>query len=274
MTAGQLGQDPAGLGKADVGALARRAVLEGTVVRRSGRIVFKDEAGKPALRWKFTNAWPKQYSASSLSGTATEVAIEELLVVVEGFELGAVGHAITGQAPTCPPVANASTTGALAQNGATSMRSSPSSIRIHAITEARLAVYAVTSQEPVTNPQVSARAITVSGRSAVDRWTVVPSYTSRIPSCSRSRRRGPGSEGRTGPGSSAEPCALPLRDVPVRLVTVYRAAAGLHSPNRQYLVKRSSVSSASISSFHTPSSHIGTVSRRSQTTTLSGWCVR
>ncbi|MFF4466499.1 phage tail protein [Streptomyces mirabilis] len=98
VTAGQLGQDPAGLGKADVGALARRAVLEGTVVRRSGRIVFKDEAGKPALRWKFTNAWPKQYSASSLSGTATEVAIEELLVV-EGFELGAVGHAITGQAP-------------------------------------------------------------------------------------------------------------------------------------------------------------------------------
>ncbi|WP_353962489.1 MULTISPECIES: hypothetical protein [unclassified Streptomyces] len=29
--------------------------------------MLNDEAGKPALRWKFTNAWPKQYSAPSLS---------------------------------------------------------------------------------------------------------------------------------------------------------------------------------------------------------------
>ncbi|MET8623001.1 phage tail protein [Kitasatospora sp. NPDC004669] len=67
----------------------RRSVLEGTVVRRSGHITLNDEAGKPALRWKFTNAWPKQYSAPSLSGTATEVAIEELVLVVESFELDA-----------------------------------------------------------------------------------------------------------------------------------------------------------------------------------------
>ncbi|MGW1376133.1 phage tail protein [Streptomyces sp. NPDC002446] len=65
----------------------RRAVLEGTVIRRSGHIVLNDEAGKPALRWKFTNSWPKHYSAPSLSGTATEVAIEELVLVVESFEL-------------------------------------------------------------------------------------------------------------------------------------------------------------------------------------------
>ncbi|MGW8357720.1 phage tail protein [Streptomyces wedmorensis] len=65
----------------------RRAVQEGTVVRRTGLLVLNDEAGEPELRWKFTNAWPKQYSAPSLSGTATEVAIEELVLVVEGFEL-------------------------------------------------------------------------------------------------------------------------------------------------------------------------------------------
>ncbi|MFB6530391.1 phage tail protein [Streptomyces sp. NPDC056399] len=65
----------------------RRAVLEGTVVRRTGHIVLNDEAGKPALRWKFTHAWPKQYSAPSLSSTATEVSIEELVLVVESFEL-------------------------------------------------------------------------------------------------------------------------------------------------------------------------------------------
>jgi phage tail-like protein len=67
----------------------RRAVLEGMVIRRTGHIVLNDEAGKPALRWKFTNAWPKQYSAPSPSGTATEIAIEELVLVVESFEIDA-----------------------------------------------------------------------------------------------------------------------------------------------------------------------------------------
>ncbi|OLZ71977.1 phage tail protein [Streptomyces sp. IMTB 2501] len=67
----------------------RRNVLEGTVTRRSGRITFNDEAGKPTVRWKFTNAWPKQYTAPSLSGTSTEVAVEELVLVVETFELDA-----------------------------------------------------------------------------------------------------------------------------------------------------------------------------------------
>ncbi|MFF2519740.1 phage tail protein [Streptomyces sp. NPDC058086] len=66
----------------------RRSVLDGRTVRRSGQIVLKGEAGKPALRWKFANAWPKQYAAPSLSGTATEVTIEQLVLVVEGFELG------------------------------------------------------------------------------------------------------------------------------------------------------------------------------------------
>jgi phage tail-like protein len=65
----------------------RRNVLAGTVTRRSGRLTLNDEASKPTLRWKFTNAWPKQYSAPSLSETSTEVAIEELVLVVETFEL-------------------------------------------------------------------------------------------------------------------------------------------------------------------------------------------
>ncbi|MGW2651787.1 phage tail protein [Streptomyces sp. NPDC001393] len=60
------------------GALPRaRARARCTVCR----ITLNDEAGKPALRWKFTNAWPKQYSAPSLSATSTEVAIEELVLV-------------------------------------------------------------------------------------------------------------------------------------------------------------------------------------------------
>ncbi|MCP2257182.1 conserved hypothetical phage tail region protein [Streptoalloteichus tenebrarius] len=65
----------------------RRAVLQGKVVRRSGHIVLNDEAGKPALRWKFTNAWPKRYAAPTLSGTTNEVAVEELVLAVESLEL-------------------------------------------------------------------------------------------------------------------------------------------------------------------------------------------
>ncbi|MFB7950399.1 phage tail protein [Kitasatospora phosalacinea] len=64
----------------------RKAVPEGTVARRTGHIVFKDEAGEPALRWGFTNARPQQCPAPSLSGIATEVAVEEPVLAVDGFE--------------------------------------------------------------------------------------------------------------------------------------------------------------------------------------------
>lgn len=67
----------------------RRTVLDGKTVRRSGHIVLNDESGKPALRWKFTAAWPKRYAAPSLTGTTNEVAIEELVLAVETFELEA-----------------------------------------------------------------------------------------------------------------------------------------------------------------------------------------
>jgi phage tail-like protein len=65
----------------------RRTVLDGKTTRLTGHIVLNDEAGKPALRWKFTNAWPRRYSAPTLTGSTNEVAIEELVLAVESFEL-------------------------------------------------------------------------------------------------------------------------------------------------------------------------------------------
>jgi phage tail-like protein len=65
----------------------RKTVLDGKVVRRSGHIVLNNEAGRPALRWKFTNAWPKKYSAPTFNGKTNEVAVEELVLAVEGLEL-------------------------------------------------------------------------------------------------------------------------------------------------------------------------------------------
>jgi hypothetical protein len=99
---------------------------------------------------------------------------------------------MTGNASVCTPAVNAIAAGLVAQNAETSMRWSPYSglMRSHTSTLVMLARYAVTSHGLVQNPQVSAQAITVSGWSAVDSWRDVPSYTSRMPSSSRSRRRG------------------------------------------------------------------------------------
>jgi phage tail-like protein len=65
----------------------RKTAMDGAVVRRGGHIVLNNEAGKPALRWTFTNAWPKKYSAPTLNGKTNEIAVEEIVLAVEGLEL-------------------------------------------------------------------------------------------------------------------------------------------------------------------------------------------
>jgi phage tail-like protein len=65
----------------------RQTVLQGKTVRRTGSIVLNNEAGQAALTWKFTAAWPRQYSAPNFNATGSTVAIEELVLVVETFEL-------------------------------------------------------------------------------------------------------------------------------------------------------------------------------------------
>ncbi|WP_338741787.1 phage tail protein [Haloplanus salilacus] len=66
----------------------RRLVEDGKVdeARRSVAVVLLDEEGSPATRWGFERAWPARYEAPTLDATRSEVAIETLDVVCEGFE--------------------------------------------------------------------------------------------------------------------------------------------------------------------------------------------
>lgn len=66
----------------------RRLVEQGKLdeARRTATVVLLDEEGAPAARWEFERAWPARYEAPTLDATCSEVAIETLEVVCEGFE--------------------------------------------------------------------------------------------------------------------------------------------------------------------------------------------
>jgi phage tail-like protein len=53
--------------------------------RRSIAIILMDEAGNPAARWEFENAWPSKYKSPDLSAKGNEVAIETLEIAHEGM---------------------------------------------------------------------------------------------------------------------------------------------------------------------------------------------
>ncbi|EMA06236.1 phage tail protein [Haloferax denitrificans] len=53
--------------------------------RRDAAVVLLDATGTPAARWVFREAWPSRYDAPRLDAMASEVAVERLVVVHEGF---------------------------------------------------------------------------------------------------------------------------------------------------------------------------------------------
>ncbi|CQR52260.1 MULTISPECIES: phage tail protein [Haloferax] len=53
--------------------------------RRDAAVVLLDATGNPAARWVFREAWPSKYDAPRLDAMASEVAVERLVVVHEGF---------------------------------------------------------------------------------------------------------------------------------------------------------------------------------------------
>ena len=61
----------------------RKTVINGLTERRDGAIILMNEAGLPALRWEFTNAWPSKLEGPALNATANEVAIESVELAVE-----------------------------------------------------------------------------------------------------------------------------------------------------------------------------------------------
>lgn len=65
----------------------RQTAMNGNVTRSTGAIQLNDERGGGVLLWKFTEAWPKKYSAPTFNAKTNEVAIEELVLAVESLEL-------------------------------------------------------------------------------------------------------------------------------------------------------------------------------------------
>jgi phage tail-like protein len=66
----------------------RKTVEEGKVeeARKNGSVVMYDQTGKEIARWNFTNAWPSKLTGPSANATSNDVAIEELEIVVEGYD--------------------------------------------------------------------------------------------------------------------------------------------------------------------------------------------
>lgn len=65
----------------------RKSVIEGRTRRLSGTITLMDEGRKPALVWRFFEAWPNKWAGPAFNAKNNDVAIEEMELAVEGLEL-------------------------------------------------------------------------------------------------------------------------------------------------------------------------------------------
>jgi phage tail-like protein len=65
----------------------RKKVIQGQTQRLPGTITLLDESRKPALVWKFYEAWPSKWAGPAMNAKNNDVAIEELEIAVEGLEL-------------------------------------------------------------------------------------------------------------------------------------------------------------------------------------------
>jgi phage tail-like protein len=64
----------------------RKAAMAGRVERKNGSIVLLDETGQEVRRWAFHEAVPTSWKAPSFNATGNDVAVEELVLAVEGVE--------------------------------------------------------------------------------------------------------------------------------------------------------------------------------------------
>jgi phage tail-like protein len=65
----------------------RKSVIEGRTRRLSGTITLLDESRKPALVWRFFEAWPNKWAGPAMNAKNNDVAIEEMELAIEGLEL-------------------------------------------------------------------------------------------------------------------------------------------------------------------------------------------
>jgi len=66
----------------------RKMVEEGKIdeARKNGSVVMYDQNGHEVARWNFVNAWPSKLTGPTADAKSKDVAIEELEIVVEGYE--------------------------------------------------------------------------------------------------------------------------------------------------------------------------------------------
>jgi len=65
----------------------RKKIVDGQTDRRSGTITLLDESRKPALVWRFFEAWPSKWAGPAFNAKNNDIAIEELELAHEGLEL-------------------------------------------------------------------------------------------------------------------------------------------------------------------------------------------
>jgi phage tail-like protein len=61
----------------------RKKVIDGKTERASGTVTLLNEARETALKWEFSEAWPRKLDGPSFNAKNNEVAIESLEIVVE-----------------------------------------------------------------------------------------------------------------------------------------------------------------------------------------------
>jgi phage tail-like protein len=57
-----------------------------TAARKNGAFVMHNTKGEAAARWEFVNAWPRAITGPGADAGNSEVAIEELEIVCEGYK--------------------------------------------------------------------------------------------------------------------------------------------------------------------------------------------
>ena len=65
----------------------RKSVIDGLIDRKNLSVILLDENRQPVSRWIFKNAWPCRMSGPELNAIGSDVAIEEIEICYEGFEI-------------------------------------------------------------------------------------------------------------------------------------------------------------------------------------------
>lgn len=64
-----------------------KAIVTNTAQRKTVTIRLLDEAGRPAMTWTLTNAWPTKITGADLEATGNELAVETIELAHEGLKI-------------------------------------------------------------------------------------------------------------------------------------------------------------------------------------------